>query len=165
MTEIIRNQVTLQKQMQNINSERPVAGLTLRLNADKAIVTTGSVITWDAEIRNLLFTWSGSNITIPSDGMYHICFYLRTNIVIATMDAMLNLVRGGTTYLGAFRYELAPSGNTGFVFSFTQYLVQNDILQVRLIPSANCNLLYRQQYIGSGGQSGIFHIIQLTGEF
>lgn len=162
MTEIIRNQVDLQKRMRNVNVERPVASLSLRINADFALALAGGVITWSNEIRNLLFTWSGTDITIPNDGMYHMCSYWRTTVAIATIEAGFDVVRGGVTYVGVGRLEVTPASFTNFTYSFTQYLLKDDIVRFRLVPSQAITMLYRPEITGANGQSGIFHITQLT---
>jgi hypothetical protein len=162
MDEIIRNQVNLQRQMRNINVERPVAALTLRINADFSLPLAGAAVTWSNEIRNLLFTWSGTDITIPSDGIYHICSYWRTNTAIATLEAGFDVVRSGITYVGVGRLELTPASLTNFTYSFTQYFLKDDIVRFRLVPSVATTLLYRTEITGANGQSGILHISQMT---
>lgn len=163
MTELIRNQVNLQRQMRNINVERPVATLSLRVNADFALAVAGATVTWSNEIRNLLFTWSGTDITIPSDGMYHICASMRTNVAIASLDGGIDVVRSGLTYLGVLQYKLTPSTFFRHVYSFTQYFIKDDIIRFRLIPSVATTILYRPEITGANGQSGILHITQMTG--
>jgi len=163
MTEIIRNQVDLQKRMRNINVERPVAALTLRINATFGLGVAGGVLTWAVEIRNLLFTWSGTDITIPTDGMYHICAYFRSSVALATLESGIDIVRGGITYVGVARYELTPAINNTYVFSFTQYFLKDDILRYRLTPSAVTNIIYSAEIVGGAGQSGILHVTQMTG--
>ena len=165
MTELIRNQINMQKQIRNINTERPVASLTLRISdtVTVAITTAGTTIPWSAELRNLLFTWSGTNITIPNNGYYHICYYIRTNINLTSLDGKFGVIRSGLTYLPA-QYRLTQTTSaTAYTFSFMHYFLANDILFINLQPSANCNLLYRPETTGSGGQSGILHVTQLTG--
>lgn len=162
MINIIRNQEKSNQQLRDINTERPVAALSLRVNADFALAVAGATVTWSNEIRNLLFTWSGSNITIPNDGMYHICASMRTNVVIASLDGGIDVVRGGSTYLGVLQYRLTPSTFSRHVYSFTQYFLKDDIIRFRLIPSVATTILYRPEITGANGQSGIFHITQLT---
>lgn len=165
MNEIISNLERNNQQLRDRNNEQPVASLTLRISdtVTVALTTAGTTIPWSAELRNLLFTWSGTDITIPNNGYYHICYYLRTNISLTSLDGKFGVIRSGLTYLPAqYRLTQTTSG-TAYTFSFMHYFLANDILFINLQPSANCNLLYRPETTGSGGQSGIFHITQLTG--
>lgn len=163
MDEIIRNQESNNAQLRSINNESPVASLTLRINATFSLGVAGGVLTWAAEIRNLLFTWSGTDITIPTDGMYHICAYFRSSVALATLESGIDIVRGGITYIGVARYELTPAINNTYVFSFTQYFLRDDILRYRLTPSAITNIIYSAEIVGGSGQSGILHVTQMTG--
>lgn len=165
MIDIIRTQSTMQNDLRNINTERPVASLSLRISDTVAVAltTAGTTIPWSAELRNLLFTWSGTDITIPNNGYYHICYYMRTNINLTSLDGKFGVTRSGISYLpGQYRLTQTTSA-TAYTFSFMHYFLENDILSINLQPSANCNLLYRPETTGSGGQSGIVHITQLTG--
>lgn len=164
MNEIIRNQESNNAQLRSINNERPVAALSLSISTSVtvSITTAGTLIPFDFELRNLLFTWSGTQITIPNDGMYLCAFYVRTNIALASLDCGITVTRSGLTY-NAFKYRQTQTGtNTAYVYSFTQYFLKDDILQVLLIPSANANLLQRNEITGGGGQAGLFHIMQIT---
>lgn len=164
MINLIRNQEKNNQQLRDINTEQPVAALHLQTNADRAITTAGTIIEFGASPSNLLFTWSGTDITIPNDGMYLFSFYARTSINIAALDLGFNVIRSGITYNTVGRMRLTHTGTfTQFTFTFTQYFNQNDVMQIVARPTADCTILFRNNVTGSGGQSGVLHMVQLTG--
>jgi hypothetical protein len=138
-------------------AEEAGAVLTLTRTAVLAITTAGTTITWQSEIRGYQITWSGTDITIPADGWYHI------SITISTL-ALLN----------DFLYRLRVNGTTVQVASsigdvnidassahFMRYFAENDVVQINVLPSANTNILL----VAENGviESPILHIVQLSG--
>lgn len=166
MIDIIRNQEKNNQRLRDTNNEQPVAALHLQTNVDRALTTAGTIIQFGASPRNLLFTWSGTDITIPNAGMYVFSFYARTNVNLTFLDLGFNVIRSGVTYNNVASMRLTQTGtNRQYTYTFTQYFNQDDIVQIEATPSANCNLLFRNNVVGGGGQSGVLHMVQLTGAF
>lgn len=133
------------------------AVLTLTRTSAQAITTAGSFITWQSEVRGYQITWSGTDITIPATGWYLIqaSFAFSVNL----NNCLVGISRNGTA-ITSYNLFGDVDRNVNSV-TMTQYFSSSDTLQIRLFPSANCNVNVVAE--GSAGESPILHIVQLSG--
>jgi len=161
---IIRKQIAQQKAIErlqirqantiNYTAFNQPASLTLtRLNT-LAVTTAGTTITWESETRNNGFTWSGTDITIPTDGYYMI--QVACNIAFSTG---FNISRSVNSTVISMTPSL-PAG-TYFFASNASYYTIGTILQINVASGANTTLLVNAE--GIVNESPIIHIVQLTG--
>jgi hypothetical protein len=111
--------------------ETPSACLTLTRSATLAITTVGTTITWQTETRNRNFSWSGTTITIPTDGYYSFFLFGTVN---TNQINFFTLVSGGNL----FTVSLVRAPTT--VATAMYYLLEGATLTVTVIPSANVTL-------------------------
>ena len=135
--------------------ETPGAALTLTRSATLAIVTTGTLITWQSETRNRNFNWSGDTITIPTSGYYTVQTFLQTaaNVTMFTQRQI------NGTNIGYFGWS--PVVVNYHVGTMVRYFSTGDTLQIRVAPSANTTLNVAVD--GVSNESPILHIAQITG--
>lgn len=138
-------------------SEECGAVLTLRRTADLAITTAGTTITWQSALRNFQFTWSGTDITMPADGWYAFDIALTFSAVLN--DCRVFLVVNGTAV--KFYNLIGDVDRSANSVSMMRYLTAGDVVQLRIVPSANVNISAIAE--GSNGESPILHIVQLSG--
>jgi hypothetical protein len=155
--DLITNQRT---DIDNIASvEYPAAGLTLTRSGTLAITTAGTTITWQTETRNYGFTWSGTTITIPTDGYYTVA----VSVAIALNTTLqIRMILGAAN--SRVTYNAAPlSTGGGFMASanWCVYLNTGNTLQIALTPGANTTLNQNGEY--NAAPSPFVHIAQLTG--
>ena len=131
------------------------AALTLTRSATLAITAAGTVITWQVETRNNGFTWSTTDITIPTAGYYAIEVSLGTT---ASPTMFFQRVVN-TVNLGAFSYTAGPTNYFGA--SGVHYYATGAVLQIRVVPNASVSVTVVAE--NSAAESPIFHIVQLTG--
>jgi len=138
-------------------AEEAGAVLTLTRTAVQAITTAGTTIVWQSELRGYQITWSGADITIPATGWYHISVALQHG---ALNDNLIILVVNG------INVQFAPGiGDVNRDVSsahFMRYFTESDVVQIRVLPSANVNLNVIAE--NSNSESPILHIVQLSGE-
>jgi hypothetical protein len=136
--------------------ERPGAALTLTRSATLAITTAGTTITWQTETRNQGFTWSGTNITIPTTGFYLFNFIFK--ITTANQTALAEL-----TINGFQQSYMATNWNVANNHSFTQmlYCATGDVITLTVTPTSNDTIAVAAE--GTARPSPIFHIVQMTG--
>ena len=135
--------------------ESPSACVTLTRSATLAITTAGTTITWQTEVRNQGFTWSGTTITIPTAGYYAVQLAIGTT-GSQTM-AFTRIVNGVTIggFVGLF------SATNYFSGQATAYYATGDALQIRLVPGANTTVTQVAEFAAT--ESPILHIVQLSG--
>ena len=135
--------------------ERPGAALTLTRSASLAITTAGTLITWQTETRNQGFTWSTTDITIPTAGYYAVQCFLQTsgNVTLLTQ----RLING--TNVGFFGNS--PLSINYHVAAMVRYFTTGDTLQIRVVPNANTGISVAAE--GAVAESPFLHIAQLTG--
>ena len=135
--------------------ETPNACLTLTRSATLAITAAGTTITWQTELRNRNFTWSGADITIPTAGYYSISvIYASSGSHTSTMRLFVNTVNVLTM----------PSDSLGSVrhaFTVSRYFETGDIIQVNVISVAASTMQVTAE--GAVNESPFIHITQLTG--
>jgi hypothetical protein len=135
--------------------ETPAAALTLTRSATLAITTAGTIITWQTETRNNGFTWSGTDITIPTAGYYTIDLAIATNAA-PTMNFQ-RVVNG--VLIGSFSYT--PGTTNYFGATGTHYYATGTTLAIRLVPNAGVTITVAAENVLT--ESPILHIVQLTG--
>jgi len=134
--------------------ERPAAAITLTRSATLAIATTGTLITWQTQTRGQGITWSTTDITIPTAGYYLIQVRLAT---AASVTMPIQVTVNGTT-IGYFGNTfVATTYHTGTTM---RYHATGDVIQIRLLPSANTTL--NQAAENTLTESPFLHIAQLT---
>lgn len=111
--------------------ETPAAALTLTRSATLAITTAGTTITWQVETRNQNFNWSGTTITIPTDGYYGFFLFGTVN---TNQINFFQLVSGGNLF--TVSTVRAPTTVATAVY----YFQGGATFTVVVIPSANVTL-------------------------
>ena len=155
MMGLTRNLIALQKQVDvQTNVEIPSAALTLTRSATLAITTAGTTITWQTERRNQGFTWSGTDITIPTAGYY----VLNLSYTATAHTAFMRLIVNGTT-TGFFASSALSSATQAF--TVTRYFATSDIVRTQVLPSVNVTVAVNAE--NTTGESPILHIVQLSG--
>lgn len=153
---IINNLATQQNAIQALQrTETPAACLTLTRTATLAITTAGTLITWQTEIRNNGFTWSGTSITIPTTGYYNISF---NYVASANVVTYIRINVGGVFLLDM---PAAPGNRTRQSVTFTRYYTAADVITITVDTVTNHTMNVNAE--NSASESPIFHILQLTG--
>jgi hypothetical protein len=135
--------------------ESPSAALTLTRSATLAITTAGTTITWQTETRSQGFTWSGTDITIPTSGYYVLSVTYITN---TAHTSIMRLLVGGINVLNM----AASSGSASrHGFEFMRYFTTGDVVSLSVLPSANVTIAVNAEGVAS--ESPILHIVQLSG--
>jgi hypothetical protein len=111
--------------------ERPGAALTLTRSATLAITTAGTTVTWQTETRNDGFAWSGTTVTIPTEGYYSFFFFGTVN---TNQINFFTIVSGGNL----FTVSTVRAPTT--VATAMYYFQTGATLTVTVIPSANVTL-------------------------
>ena len=129
------------------------AYLTLTRTATLSITTTGTIITWQSEVRSRAITWSGSAITIPSDGYYviELAFELNSGSVY-TVDLLVNSTDTG-------RPALYYGTGTRCRAITTRYFTASDSVELRVTVVAGRTMqvnAYNTSY-----ESPFLHIVKL----
>ena len=138
--------------------ESPAAYLTLTRTASQAIVSTGSAITWQTAIRSQGISWSGTTITIPSAGYYHLSVSIA---LVANTNCYSRLAINGVNAVQTYITAFATGGGFGGTSSFMLYLEESDSLVVGLTPGVNTTLNVNPE--GGASPSPILNIVQLSG--
>jgi hypothetical protein len=146
----------LQRQVDvQTNIEIPSAALTLTRSATLAITTAGTTITWQVETRNEGFTWSGTEITIPTAGYYAINLQYNAAVVTTTYA----ILRVNAVNLAFFSNSSVNS--TLHAFTVMRYFATGDLVEARVVPAANSTIQVIAEGVAS--ESPFIHIAQLTG--
>ncbi len=139
-------------------AETPAAYLTVTRTTTLAITTAGTAITWQTALRSQSITWSGSVITIPSDGYYHLSVSIA--LAAATNTYIRFVINGVNSIISYVVPYGTGSGNAGSCTAML-YLREDDTLTVALTPAANTTL--NQNGEGFAAPSPMLHIVQLSG--
>lgn len=157
MIDIIRKQQQFESAfIASTNVEQPDAAITLTRTASVAITTAGYDVAWQSQTRGQNITWSAvtpANITFTTAGYYLLQtqFSFSANTA-GNSDIVVNNV--------AISKLWEPVSNNRWVFSYTRYFNQNDVIRLRIFPSLNVTLNATSE--GSTNESPILHIIQLS---
>lgn len=135
--------------------ESPSACLTLTRSATLAITTAGTIITWQVEVRNQGFTWSGTDITIPTSGYYGIGAYIVTT---ASITMFANLVVNSAILI---QMPASYLSTTAHGFFAVRYYTTGDVVNLRVGPSSNTTVSVNAENVAS--ESPLIHIVQLSG--
>jgi hypothetical protein len=135
--------------------ERPGAALTLTRSATLSITTAGTTITWQTETRNEGFTWSGTEITIPTAGYYAINLQYNAAVVTTTYA----ILRVNAVNVAFFSNSSVNSTLHGF--TVMRYFATGDLVEARVVPAANSTIQVIAEGVAS--ESPFIHIAQLTG--
>jgi hypothetical protein len=129
--------------------------LTLTRSGTLSITTAGTTITWQTETRNEGFTWSGSEITIPTAGYYAINLQYNAAAVTTTYG----ILRVNAVNLAFFSNSSVNSTLHGF--TVMRYFATGDLVEARVVPAANSTIQVIAEGVAS--ESPFIHIVQLTG--
>jgi hypothetical protein len=135
--------------------ERPGAALTLTRSATLAITTAGTIITWQTETRNQGFTWSGTDITIPTSGYYDIGAYI---VTVASITMFATLVVNSVIVM---QMPASYLSSTAHGFFAVRYYTTGDVVSLRVGPSSNTTVSVNAENVAS--ESPLIHVVQLTG--
>jgi hypothetical protein len=131
--------------------------LTLTRTATLSLTTAGTVITWQQENRAYGgMTWSGTDITIPASGYYHVSLAIQVATAIATMTVRYRV--GGNAVI----HDTGPIGSAtrqNMATSAIVYCAASDVLSVQLVPSVNVTLDVNAETAANA--SPILHIVSL----
>lgn len=153
--QIVRDIVTLQRDVSSINDEIVDAGLTLTRTTAQAITTAGTVIVWQSRIRGQGIAWSGSDISIPTDGWYIVACAFQFG---ALNDLLVRLVVNGVGV--QFASTIGDVNRDVATATFMRYFIQGSVVRIQLEPSANVNVNARAE--GITAESPILNVVQLT---
>jgi len=157
MSDLYQTSADIRSDVQSLaRIERPSAALTLTRSSSLAITTAGTTITWQTEVRNQGFTWSTTDITIPTSGFYLFNFVFKITTTNQTALAELKLN-------GNLQSFMATNWNTTNAHSFTQmiYCTTSDVVQVVVTPTTNDTIAVTPE--NGSRPSPLLHIAQLTG--
>jgi hypothetical protein len=131
--------------------------LTLTRTDNLAITTAGTIISWQTELRNYEYIWSGPDIFTPEAGWYLVSLAMRTNTVIT--DCVMRVRRNGLN--AAWVHMLGGTSRTAMYGSAVVYYDLADAISVNVLPSANVNIVVSAE--GTVNETPILHIVQLSG--
>lgn len=157
MSDLITNNLATQQNAIQALQRTETAGacLTLTRTATLAITTAATLITWQTEIRNNGFTWSGTSITIPTTGFYLIAF---NYIASASVVTYIRINVAGVYLLDM---PAAPGNRTRQAVTFTRYYTAADVITITVDTVSNHTMNVNAENAAS--ESPIFHIVQMTG--
>lgn len=147
----------LQRQVDiQTNIEIPSAALTLTRSATLSITAAGTIITWQVEVRNDGFTWSGADITIPTAGYYSI------SVIYTSGGAHIGIMRLFVNTINVLSMPSDSLSSVRHTFTMARYFQTGDVIQVNAIPSPSPTTI---QVIAEGvaNESPFIHVVQLTG--
>jgi hypothetical protein len=157
MIDIVRKLSSLQNQVSaSTNIETPNCALTLTRSTTLAITAAGTTITWQSEVRNSGFTWSGADITIPTAGYYSIA------VIYAASGAHTGIMRLFVNTVNVLSMPGDGLGSVRHAYNMTRYFVTSDVIQVSVLVAPNTTMQVTAE--GATSESPFFHIVQLTGE-
>ncbi|CAB4178959.1 hypothetical protein UFOVP1188_16 [uncultured Caudovirales phage] len=135
--------------------ESPAAALTLTRSATLAITTAATIITWQTELRNNGFTWSGTNITIPTTGFYNIAFHYFATVAVTTYT------RINVNSIWVVEMPASPGNRSRPAVTYTRYFTTGDIITIQVDTTANHTMAVNAE--NTANESPFLHIVQLTG--
>lgn len=139
-------------------AETPAAYLTLTRTATLSITTAGTQIVWQSALRSQGITWSGTTVTIPSDGYYHLSVSIA--LAAATNTYIRFVVNGANAHI-VYSTPFSTGGGFAAATAVMLYLFESDTVVVSLTPAANTTL--NQNGEGFAAPSPMLHIVQLSG--
>jgi len=156
MSDLYQTSADLRAATQDLaRQERPAAALTLTRTNTLAITTAGTIITWESATRTNGFTWSGTDITIPTSGYYAIGAYIGT---AAGVTMYANLVVNSVILI---QMPASYLSGTAHGFFAVRYYATGDVVSLRVVPSSNTTTTVVAE--NSASESPLLHIVQLQG--
>lgn len=128
------------------------AYLTLTRTATLSLATTGTIITWQSEVRSRAITWSGSAITIPSDGYYLLDM---TCVIGSNTSFSVDLLVGSV----AVARLVNSQGGNNFRFMGMRYFSASDSVEVKAIVGGGRTLAVNAY--STADESPFLHIVKL----
>jgi hypothetical protein len=157
MSDLITNNLaTHQNAIQALQrTETPAACLTLTRTATLSITTAGTTITWQSEIRNNGFTWSGTTITMPTSGFYNLSIAFRASVASTVYTSLI------VNTIAVSRMADSGANQNKLSVIAMRYFTAGDTLSILMDCVANFTLNLNAENVAD--ESPIFHIVQLTG--
>lgn len=138
--------------------EQPAAALTLTRTSTFTVGTgTFTTVTWQSQVRGQGITWSGSDITIPTDGYYLWTLQYQTS---ATANGYFQLQIGGVNVANSTPTVASTVGSTLQVTSLVRYFSTGDVVTLRLYSTGAATI--NVNATGNASESPILNIVQLT---
>jgi hypothetical protein len=151
ITRLVLQTQTDLRQQSNVEVDTPTY-LTLTRTTTQSLVTTGTTLVWQSEARNRGFTWSGSAITIPVSGYYHIDITLVIGSNTSfSIDMLVNTL--------AVARLVNSGGGNAFRFEGMRYFTQGNTLEFRALVGANRTLAVNAY--GAVDESPFLHIVKI----
>jgi hypothetical protein len=138
--------------------ESPAAYLTLTRTATLPITTAGTSITWQTATRFQGISWSGTTVTILSEGYYHFSVSIA---LLANTNTYIRFIINGVNSHTFYTVPFNTGGGFASACTAMLYLQDNDTVLISLVPAANTTL--NQNGEGFAGPSPFIHIVQLSG--
>lgn len=153
LTSQIPNEVALRDRLQQVEREDKAVYLTLTRTATLTITTAGTIVTWQEEIDSCgKITWSGSSITVPVAGYYHLSMKGAFEVKDSTTgDVVVNGVEVATMGTG-------DGKDVKFRLNCVRFYKKGDVVQVKLtMASASHTLQVNTEDLAS--ESPILHMV------
>jgi hypothetical protein len=129
------------------------AYLTLTRTSTLSVASTGTTITWQSEVRNRGFTWSGTTITIPRDGYYLLDMAWRFDVAATYLPIIF--VNGINLGITTVYYGI---GTRGRIMAMRYYTAGDDV-EIEITPSATRTM--QVTAYDSANESPFLHIVKL----
>ena len=156
MSDLYQTSADLRSAVQDLaRQEQPGAALTLTRSATLSITGAGTTITWQVEVRNQGFTWSGADITIPTAGYYSIA------VIYAASGAHTGIMRLFVNTVNVLSMPGDGLGSVRHAYNMTRYFQTGDVIQVNVISSVITTMQVTAE--GATNESPFIHVVQLTG--
>ena len=131
--------------------------LTLTRTTTLSVGPAGAVVTWQSEDRNSGFTWSGSVITIPSDGYYLIDVVGYWNSVL-NPSTFARILIGGVVIERMTNFYYA--NNNAFRVMAMRHFSQGDNVEIQLFNPATSTLTVIAYSVANN--SPYLHIVKVA---
>lgn len=149
------NEETLRDRVAQLERYDTAVFLSVTRTATLSVTTAGTIITWQSEIDSGGgMTWSGSSITVPIAGYYHLSIKGTFGV---KEDVTGDVVVGGVEVA---TMGTASSKDAKFRLSSTRFYKAGDVVQIRLTTKTGTMTL---QVVteDSAGESPITHMVLL----
>ena len=128
--------------------------LSLTRTATLSVTTAGVIVTWQSEIASNGMTWSGSSITVPIAGYYHLSMKGALEVKDSmTGDVIVNGVEVATMGTG-------DSKDVKFRLNSTRFYKAGDVVQVKVTMTSTTHTI-QVATEDSANESPILHMVLL----
>jgi hypothetical protein len=156
MLDLYQTSADLRSAVQDLaRQEQPGAALTLTRSATLAITAAGTTITWQVEVRNQGFTWSGTDITMPTAGYYSI------SVIYASSGSHTGTMRLFVNTINVLSMPSEGLGSVRHAFTMTRHFQTGDVIHVNVISVAASTMQVTAE--GATNETPFIHVVQLTG--